>query len=108
MVAILESGKRIAFIDVIREVDEMSGLASIDPDLLRAFVLIAEGRSFTRAAAVVGRTQSAISMQVKRLEELLGHEVLQRSKGGTIELTPHGEYLLARARRILALNDEVI
>ena len=42
---------------------------ALDPDLLRAFVLIAEGHSFTQAAARVGRTQSAISMQVKRLEE---------------------------------------
>jgi DNA-binding transcriptional LysR family regulator len=81
---------------------------SLDPDLLRAFVLIAEGRSFTRAAALVGRTQSAISMQVKRLEELLGEPVLERGRGGKIELTPHGEYLLTRARSILALNDEVM
>ena len=47
----------------------MSLPLSLDADLLRAFVLIAEGRSFTQAAALVGRTQSAISMQVKRLEE---------------------------------------
>ena len=81
---------------------------SIDTDLLRDFVLIAEGRSFTRAAALVGRTQSAVSMQVKRLEEILGQEVFQRSKGGSVELTPHGQYLLARARQILWLNDEVL
>jgi DNA-binding transcriptional LysR family regulator len=81
---------------------------ALDPDLLRVFVLIAEGRSFTRAAAMVGRTQSAVSMQVKRLEELLGHPVLARSKGGTVDLTPHGQYLLTRAREILALNDEVL
>jgi DNA-binding transcriptional LysR family regulator len=86
----------------------MTNPLSIDPDLLRAFVLIAEGRSFTRAAAVVGRTQSAVSMQVKRLEEILGHEVLQRGKGGGVELTPHGHYLLTRARQILSLNDEVL
>jgi len=81
---------------------------SLDPDLLRAFVLIAEGRSFTRAAALLGRTQSAISMQVKRLEEQLGHPVLQRSKGGSVDLTPHGDYLLGRARELLTLNDEVL
>src|SRR5689334_10917779 len=66
------------------------------------------GRSFTRAAALVGRTQSAVSMQLKRLEEILGQEVFQRSKGGSVELTPHGHYLLARARQILSLNDEVL
>jgi DNA-binding transcriptional LysR family regulator len=80
----------------------------LDSDLLRAFVLIAEGLSFTQAAARIGRTQSAISMQVKRLEEVLGQPVLNRSKGGSVELTPHGQYLLARARQILALNDEVL
>ena len=81
---------------------------ALDPELLRAFVLIAEGRSFTRAASLLGRTQSAISMQVKRLEEQLGHPVLQRSKGGSVDLTAHGTYLLGRARELLALNDEVM
>jgi DNA-binding transcriptional LysR family regulator len=81
---------------------------AMDNDLLRAFVLIAEGHSFTQAAARVGRTQSAVSMQVKRLEEMLGQPVLHRGKGGAVELTPHGQYLLTRARQILALNDEVL
>lgn len=87
---------------------DMVPLSALDPDLLRAFVLIAEGQSFTQAASVVGRTQSAISMQIKRLEETLGQRVLARGKGGTVELTPHGRYLLSRARQILALNDEVL
>ena len=86
----------------------MSFPLGLDPDLLRAFVLIADGGSFTRAANVVGRTQSAVSMQVKRLEQVLGQPVLARRKGGGVQLTPHGEYLLARARDILALNDEVM
>ena len=82
--------------------------AGLDPDLLRAFVLIAEGHSFTHAAAMVGRTQAAVSMQMKRLEEVLGQSVLSRGKGGGVELTPHGQFLLGRARAILALNDEVM
>jgi DNA-binding transcriptional LysR family regulator len=86
----------------------MSLPQAMDTDLLRAFVLIADGHSFTQAAAHVGRTQSAVSMQVKRLEEMLGQPVLSRGKGGAVELTPHGQYLLARARQILALNDEVL
>ena len=45
-------------------------------------------------------------MQVKRLEDVLGQPVLARSKGGSVELMPHGHYLLTRARQILALNDE--
>jgi DNA-binding transcriptional LysR family regulator len=86
----------------------MSFPATIDPELLRAFVLIAEGNSFTEAASRVGRTQSAVSMQVKRLEEVLGQRVFLRGKGGTAELTPHGQFLLTRARQMLALNDEVM
>jgi DNA-binding transcriptional LysR family regulator len=87
---------------------KMLPLTGLDPDLLRAFVLIAEGQSFTRAAEVVGRTQSAVSMQIKRLEDALGQRVLTRGKGGSIDLTPHGRYLLNRARQILALNEEVL
>jgi DNA-binding transcriptional LysR family regulator len=78
----------------------------LDPDLLRAFVLIAEGGSFTRAARVVGRTQSAISMQIRRLEEVLGEPLLVRHGRG-VETTPHGAWLLGRARRLLTLHDEI-
>jgi DNA-binding transcriptional LysR family regulator len=81
--------------------------AGLDPDLLRAFAYIAEEGSFTRAAERVGRTQSAVSMQVQRLEGLLGEKVLCRGKGGAVSLTPHGRYLLDRARDLLALNDEI-
>ncbi len=79
----------------------------LDPDLLRSFAFIAEEGSFTRAAQRVGRTQSAVSMQVQRLESLLGQRLLTRGKGGAVHLTPHGQNLLARARALLALNDEI-
>ena len=85
----------------------MSLPSSLDPDLLRAFTFIAEEGSFTRAAQRVGRTQSAVSMQVQRLEGLLGQRLLSRGKGGTVQLTPHGQFLLQRAREMLALNDEI-
>jgi DNA-binding transcriptional LysR family regulator len=81
--------------------------ATLDPDLLRAFVHIAEERSFTRAAQLVGRTQSAVSMQVQRLEAVLGQQLLLRGRGGAVELTRHGQFLLQRARDMLALNDDV-
>jgi DNA-binding transcriptional LysR family regulator len=81
--------------------------ASLDPDLLRTFVFIAQEGSFTRAAARVGRTQSAVSMQMQRLEALLGKPVLFRGKGGAVSLTSHGQYLLSRSREMLALNDEI-
>jgi DNA-binding transcriptional LysR family regulator len=79
----------------------------IDPDLLRSFVLIAEGGSFTRAANAVGRTQSAVSMQMRRLEETLGQPLLLRGPRG-VETTPHGAWLLDRARRLLAMHDEIV
>ena len=81
--------------------------ASLDPDLLRAFTYIAEEGSFTRAAQRVGRTQSAVSMQMQRLETMLGQRLLSRGKGGSVQLTPHGQFLLQRAREMLALNDEI-
>jgi DNA-binding transcriptional LysR family regulator len=85
----------------------MSLPIGLDPDLLRAFAFIAEEGSFTRAAERVGRTQSAVSMQVQRLEALLGQRVLLRRKGGTVQLTSQGRYLLERSRDLLAVNDEI-
>ena len=85
----------------------MSFPLSLDPDLLRAFVYIADEGSFTRAAQRVGRTQSAVSMQLQRLESLLGQRLLTRGKGGAVHLTTHGQFLLGRAREFLALNDQI-
>ena len=81
--------------------------AGLDPDLLRAFVLIAEEGSFTRAARLVGRTQSAVSMQVQRLEGLLGQTLLERGRGGAVRPTAHGQRLLGEARDLLALHDRI-
>lgn len=80
---------------------------SIDPDLLRAFTFIAEEGSFTRAAERVGRTQSAVSMQMQRLEQQLGKALLTRGKGGAVGLTAHGKFLLEQARPLLAMNDSI-
>ena len=60
----------------------------LDLDLLRSFVVIAEEKSFTRAADRVGRTQSAVSLQMQRLEAVLGQALLLRGKGGNVELSP--------------------
>jgi DNA-binding transcriptional LysR family regulator len=81
---------------------------AVDPDLLRTFSLIAREGSFTRAASRIGRTQSAVSMQVQRLETLLGKRLLVRGKGGSIQITPHGAWLLSRAQEMLALNDGIL
>jgi DNA-binding transcriptional LysR family regulator len=82
-------------------------LPTLDPELLQAFVAVADQRSFTRAAATLNRTQSAVSMQIKRLEERLGVELFHRTKAN-VDLSPSGEGLLGYARRILSLNDEAI
>ncbi|RYX99420.1 MAG: LysR family transcriptional regulator [Bradyrhizobiaceae bacterium] len=79
----------------------------LDPDLLKAFVAVADHRSFTRAAATLNRTQSAVSMQIKRLEQLIGAELFSRNKV-VVALSPTGEGLLVYARRILHLNDEAL
>jgi DNA-binding transcriptional LysR family regulator len=80
---------------------------AIETDLLRAFVAVADSGGFTRAAAVLHRTQSAVSMQIKRLEESVGTPLFQRN-GRTVHLTRDGEGLLGYARRILSLNDEAL
>jgi DNA-binding transcriptional LysR family regulator len=80
---------------------------NLDPDLLRAFVAVADHRSFTRAAVMLNRTQSAVSMQIKRLEDRLGAELFNRSKAN-VDLSAAGEGLLGYARRILALNEEAV
>lgn len=83
-------------------------LPGLDLDLLRSFVIVAEEKSFTRAADQVGRTQSAVSLQVQRLEGMLGHRLFDRGKGGSIDLTPLGQHLLGRAYEILDLNDDIL
>ena len=80
---------------------------NIEPDLLRTFVHIAETGSFTAAAHIVGRTQSAVSMQMRKLEDLLGHSLLARRRGSQLRLTESGSALLGRARELLALHDGI-
>lgn len=82
-------------------------MRNLDITTLRSFVAVADSGGVTKAAGFLHLTQSAVSMQLKRLEELLGLELLDRS-GRTIALTASGEQLLAYARRMVALNDEVI
>ncbi|MFG1402766.1 LysR substrate-binding domain-containing protein [Xanthobacter sediminis] len=81
--------------------------ALLDPDQLRTFVAIAETGSFTRAAEVVHKTQSAVSMQMKRLEDRVGRAIFARD-GRASRLTEDGERLLDFARRIVRLNMEAV
>ena len=80
---------------------------NLDLTALRAFAVTADMGGVTRAAGFLNLTQSAVSMQIKRLEESLGRPFFFRSAKRLI-LTPEGEQLLAYARRMLALNDEVL
>jgi DNA-binding transcriptional LysR family regulator len=79
---------------------------NLDLTAVRAFVTVADAGGVTRAARLLNLTQSAVSMQLKRLEDSLGQPLLDRSGRG-IGVTAQGEQLLAYGRRLLALNDEV-
>ena len=81
--------------------------ALIDIDQLRTFIVIVEAGSFTKAADIVHKTQSAVSMQMKRLEERLDRPVFARD-GRASKLTEDGERLLDYARRIVKLNLEAL
>jgi DNA-binding transcriptional LysR family regulator len=81
--------------------------ALLDIDQLKTFVAIAETGSFTRAAEVVHKTQSAVSMQMKRLEERIGRPIFER-EGRASKLTNEGERLLDYARRIVKLSAEAV
>ncbi len=86
----------------------MAEYPTIDSELLRTFVAIADQGGFTRAAEVLNRTQSAVSMQMKRLEVDVVKRDLFKRAGRQLELTAEGQLLLSYARRILKLQGEII
>ena len=79
----------------------------LDLGLLKNFVTVARSGSISVAAAQVGRTQSALSMQMQRLEEQVGHALLQRTGAG-MRLTSAGERLLAHAASLIARHDDIL
>ena len=82
-------------------------IPNLDIDLLKTFLAISDTGTFTRAADEVHKTQSAVSMQMKRLEDLLGRPLFARD-GRAIRFTPDGERLIEYARRMVAINDEAV
>jgi DNA-binding transcriptional LysR family regulator len=81
----------------------------LDLELLKTFVCVVDEGSFTRAAERVHRTQSTVSQQVRKLEELVGNPLLLRDRTGqNISVTEHGELLIHYARRLLALSSEAV
>jgi DNA-binding transcriptional LysR family regulator len=81
---------------------------TLDIDTLRSLIAIIDLKSFSRAAERLGRSQSAISLQIARLEGLVGHPVLERGRGRVIGPTARGAALVAHARQIVELNEQAV
>jgi DNA-binding transcriptional LysR family regulator len=82
-------------------------MTDIPVELLRTFIEVCDRKSFTRAAEALKRSQPAISLQMKRLESMVGAPLFRRIQG-VLALTAEGDTLVSYARRILSLNDEMI
>ncbi|WP_439407888.1 LysR family transcriptional regulator [Bradyrhizobium sp. DASA03076] len=81
---------------------------TLDLDTLRALLAIVELNSFSRAAERLGRSQSAISLQIARLEAMIGHPLLERARGRVLGPTVKGAELVAHAREMIALNERAV
>jgi len=79
---------------------------NLDVSLLRAFVAVVDAGGMTAAGGVLNLTQAAVSQQIKRLEDVFGEELITRERRG-MKLTSAGERLFGRAKRLLAVNDEI-
>jgi len=82
-------------------------MINIPTELLRTFVAVVDLRSFTKAGQSLGITQPAVSAQIKRLQQLLGGDLMDKSAPG-VALTQLGENVLAYARRLLSINDQIL
>lgn len=82
-------------------------MATLDLELLRTLCVIATSDSFGSAAVELGRTQSAITQQMQRLEEQVGHPLFEKQGRGK-RLTEHGQRLLTYARQLMAIQDEAL
>jgi DNA-binding transcriptional LysR family regulator len=82
-------------------------MTNIPTDLLRTFIAVVDLRSFTKAAQSLGVTQPAVSAQIKRLQGLLGTDLLDKSAPG-VSLTSAGGLVVNYARRLLSINDQIL
>lgn len=82
-------------------------MTNIPTELLRTLITVVDLRSFTKAAHFLGVTQPAVSAQIKRLQVLLGSELLDKSAPG-VTLTPTGDLVVSYARRLLQINDQIL
>lgn len=85
----------------------MANITNLQTDLLRTFVSVIELGGHSKAGAALGRSQPAISLQIRRLEELVGAQLLVQN-GRSIQPTTDGEVLLTYAREVIRLNDEAM
>lgn len=99
---------------MIQDTSSINAVQGRDPasrtlnlEALRSFVAICETGSFRRAAARVHKSPSAVSLQISKLEDLLGARLLRRD-ARHVDLTEQGEMLLGQARRLLGINDETL
>src|SRR5581483_8390703 len=82
-------------------------MTNIPTELLRTLIAVVDLRSFTKAAQSLGITQPAVSAQIKRLQYLLGTDLLDKSAPG-VSLTNAGELVVNYARRLLSINDQIL
>lgn len=82
-------------------------MVTLEVDAVRAFVLVADLQSFTRAAAVLGTTQGAVSVKLKRLEDRLGQRLLERTPR-QVRLSAQGEIFIEPARDFLAAHERAV
>ena len=82
-------------------------MLNIPTDLLRTLTTVVDLSSFTKAAKALGVTQPAVSAQIKRLQSLLGYDLLDKRAPGVI-LTPRGEFVVNQARKLLSINDDIL
>jgi DNA-binding transcriptional LysR family regulator len=97
------SGSAAAF----EQADERRQVTALDIDAVEAFVLVAELRSFTRAAEALDSTQSAVSVRIRRLEDRLGRRLLERTPR-QVRLSADGEAFLASARELVAAHRRAV
>ena len=93
-------------LDQIDNWNGVSAMLNIPTDLLRTLTTVVDLSSFTKAAKALGITQPAVSAQIKRLQSLLGYDLLDKRAPGVI-LTPRGEFVVNQARRLLSINDDI-
>jgi DNA-binding transcriptional LysR family regulator len=101
-------GRRpISALAVLAKLAQNSAMHDIDTQLLRTFVALAETQSFSRTAARIGRSQSAVSAQIKKLEDMFGRTLIERDTRN-VALTGEGEKLLVHAHAMIAAADAML